>query len=83
SAEEDSFTDGLLDCPHYTRPENFSGNEVPSVLLSGNHKAIKEWRLKQSLGRTWERRPDLLKSKVLDKQQQALLDAYKTQKRPC
>ncbi len=83
SAEEDSFTDGLLDCPHYTRPENFSGSEVPRVLLSGNHKAIKEWRLKQSLGRTWERRPDLLESKTLDKQQQALLDAYKTQKRPC
>lgn len=77
SAEEDSFTDGLLDCPHYTRPEQFCGSDVPKVLLSGNHQAIKEWRLKQSLGRTWERRPELLESKRLDKKQQALLDAYK------
>ncbi|PCJ39006.1 MAG: tRNA (guanosine(37)-N1)-methyltransferase TrmD [Moraxellaceae bacterium] len=81
SAEEDSFTDGLLDCPHYTRPERFLESDVPSVLLSGNHKAIKEWRLMQSLGRTWERRPDLLASKELDAKQQALLDAYKQEKR--
>ncbi|OUS25288.1 tRNA (guanosine(37)-N1)-methyltransferase TrmD [Gammaproteobacteria bacterium 45_16_T64] len=77
SAEEDSFTDGLLDCPHYTRPERFRDSGVPKVLLSGNHQAIKEWRLKQSLGRTWERRPELLESKDLDNKQQALLDAYK------
>lgn len=87
SAEEDSFTDGLLDCPHYTRPESFStkglsDSEVPSVLLSGNHQAIKEWRLKQSLGRTWERRPDLLESRALDDKQKALLDAYINEHQP-
>jgi tRNA (guanine37-N1)-methyltransferase len=61
SAAEDSFSDGLLDCPHYTRPEVYEGNTVPSVLLSGNHAAIKKWRLEQSLERTRKRRPDLLK----------------------
>jgi len=81
SAEEDSFTDGLLDCPHYTRPESYTAegydrSDVPSVLLSGNHKAIKEWRLKQSLGRTWERRPELIAAKTLDAKQKALLNAY-------
>ncbi len=60
SAIQDSFMQGLLDCPHYTRPENITGLAVPDVLLSGDHKAIKRWRLKQSLGRTWLRRPDLL-----------------------
>jgi len=60
SAVQDSFMQGLLDCPHYTRPENIDGSKVPEVLLSGDHKAIKRWRLKQSLGRTWLRRPDLL-----------------------
>lgn len=61
SAVEDSFSDGLLDCPHYTRPEIYEGQAVPSVLLSGNHAAIKQWRLEQSLERTRQRRPDLLK----------------------
>jgi tRNA (guanine37-N1)-methyltransferase len=61
SAAEDSFSDGLLDCPHYTRPEVYEGKAVPSVLLSGNHAAIKQWRLEQSLERTRQRRPDLLK----------------------
>jgi tRNA (guanine37-N1)-methyltransferase len=60
SAVEDSFVDGLLDCPHYTRPEVHEGCEVPAVLLSGDHKKIRRWRLKQSLQRTRERRPELL-----------------------
>jgi tRNA (guanine37-N1)-methyltransferase len=60
SAAEDSFSDGLLDYPHYTRPENYQGDIVPPVLLSGNHAAIKKWRLEQSLERTKIRRPDLL-----------------------
>lgn len=66
SAEEDSFTDGLLDCPHYTRPEVYAGEEVPKVLLSGDHAAIKKWRRRQSLERTLQRRPDLLEKAVLD-----------------
>ena len=60
SASQDSFSDGLLDWPHYTRPEEWKGARVPEVLLSGNHAAIARWRRKQALGRTWERRPDLL-----------------------
>ena len=64
SAEEDSFTDGLLDCPHYTRPEVYADKRVPEVLLSGNHEHIRRWRLQQSLGRTHERRVDLLDSRV-------------------
>jgi len=62
SAEEDSFTDGLLDCPHYTRPEVYADQRVPDVLLSGNHAHIRRWRMKQSLGRTFDRRADLLES---------------------
>lgn len=77
SAEQDSFTEGLLDCPHYTRPEEFEGRQVPKVLLSGNHQHIRRWRLQQSLGRTWQRRPDLLAKLELDKEQQALLAEYK------
>jgi len=76
SAEQDSFSVGLLDCPHYTRPENYQGMQVPPVLLSGDHAAIRRWRLKQSLGRTWLRRPDLLQAMSLDKQQQQLLDEF-------
>ncbi|WP_027948122.1 tRNA (guanosine(37)-N1)-methyltransferase TrmD [Litchfieldella anticariensis] len=76
SAVEDSFNDGLLDCPHYTRPEEFEGRSVPEVLLSGNHAAIKRWRLKQSLGRTWLRRPDLLENRALSREQQVLLDEF-------
>ena len=63
SAVEDSFSEGWLDCPHYTRPEEFAGQHVPEVLLSGNHALIRRWRLKQSLGRTWQRRPELLDRK--------------------
>ncbi|MEW5756379.1 MAG: tRNA (guanosine(37)-N1)-methyltransferase TrmD [Pseudomonadota bacterium] len=76
SAEQDSFTNGLLDCPHYTRPEVLEGKAVPAVLLSGDHKAIARWRLKQSLGRTWRRRPDLLAAIELDREQQALLQEF-------
>jgi tRNA (guanine37-N1)-methyltransferase len=76
SAVEDSFVDGLLDCPHYTRPESIEGLSVPDVLLSGNHEEIRRWRLKQQLGRTWQRRPDLLEGLELDAEQQALLTDY-------
>ena len=76
SAEQDSFSDGLLDCPHYTRPENLNGQSVPSVLLSGDHQKIKQWREKQSLGRTWQRRPELLNDLALTEEQQRLLDEY-------
>lgn len=76
SAIEDSFNDGLLDCPHYTRPDVIDGRQVPEVLLSGNHAAIKRWRAKQSLGRTWQRRPDLLAGRILNAEQQALLDEF-------
>jgi tRNA (guanine37-N1)-methyltransferase len=76
SAEEDSFSDGLLDCPHYTRPEVLNEAPVPPVLLSGNHEEIRRWRLKQKLGRTWQRRPDLLQNLELDKEQQKLLKEF-------
>ncbi|MCP4597674.1 tRNA (guanosine(37)-N1)-methyltransferase TrmD [Neptuniibacter sp.] len=76
SATEDSFHDGLLDCPHYTRPEQLDDMQVPDVLLSGNHKEIRRWRLKQQLGRTWQRRPDLLESLELDAEQKALLTDF-------
>jgi tRNA (guanine37-N1)-methyltransferase len=76
SAEQDSFSNGLLDCPHYTRPERHEWGDVPAVLTSGNHAAIARWRLKQSLGRTWLRRPDLLERLELDKKTRALLVEY-------
>ncbi|SHG50862.1 tRNA (Guanine37-N(1)-) methyltransferase [Marinomonas polaris DSM 16579] len=76
SADEDSFSDGLLDCPHYTRPEVLNGEPVPSVLLSGNHEEIRRWRLKQKLARTFQRRPDLLQNLELDKEQQLLLEEF-------
>lgn len=76
SAVQDSFVSGLLDCPHYTRPEEFEGHSVPAVLTSGDHKAIERWRLKQALGRTYQRRPDLLEELELDQEQQALLQQY-------
>jgi len=74
SAEQDSFEDGLLDCPHYTRPETVLGQTVPSVLLSGDHERIRIWRMQQSLKRTLERRPDLLEKLELSGEQRALLD---------
>jgi tRNA (guanine37-N1)-methyltransferase len=76
SAEQDSYTDGLLDCPHYTRPELIENMLVPDVLKSGNHESIRRWRLKQSLGRTWLRRPDLLEGRVLTKEEQFLLEQF-------
>jgi tRNA (guanine37-N1)-methyltransferase len=80
SAAQDSFVDGLLDCPHYTRPETFEGMPVPPVLLSGNHAAIARWRRMQSLGRTQDRRPELLEARTLAKDEQTLLDEYRAQK---
>lgn len=76
SAAQDSFSNGLLDCPHYTRPERDAWGDVPPVLLSGNHAAIRRWRLKQSLGRTWLRRPDLLERVALDGKTRALLAEF-------
>lgn len=76
SAQEDSFVDGLLDCPHYTRPEVLNDMHVPAVLLSGNHAEIRRWRLKQSLGRTWQRRPELLESLALTDEQTLLLQEF-------
>ena len=73
SAVEDSFVDGLLDCPHYTRPEHYEGMTVPEVLLSGNHERIRVWRLAESLRRTRDRRPDLLKDRALSKEEMQLL----------
>ncbi len=73
SAEQDSFADGLLDCPHYTRPEVYEGQAVPDVLLGGHHDQIRRWRLKQSLRRTLERRPDLLEQRVFTDEERQLL----------
>ncbi|CAK8744291.1 tRNA (guanine-N(1)-)-methyltransferase [Sodalis praecaptivus] len=81
SAAEDSFARGLLDCPHYTRPEVLAGMEVPPVLLSGNHAEIRRWRLKQSLGRTWLRRPELLESLALTDEQATLLTEFQREYR--
>lgn len=77
SAQQDSFVKGLLDCPHYTRPEVFEGERVPQVLMSGNHADIERWRLKQSLGRTWLRRPELLEKVELTARERALLDEFR------
>ncbi|MBF8254844.1 MAG: tRNA (guanine-N1)-methyltransferase [Deltaproteobacteria bacterium] len=77
SAHQDSFVNGLLDCPHYTRPEVYQGDAVPPVLLSGNHAEIGRWRFKQALGRTWQRRPDLLEARVLSAEERALLEDFK------
>jgi len=79
SAEQDSYMDGLLDHPHFTRPEQDGFGEVPQVLLSGNHEAIRQWRLKQALGRTSLRRADLLKVKELTTEQEALLEEFRNE----
>ncbi len=76
SAEQDSFVRGLLDCPHYTRPESHEGVAVPPVLMSGNHADITRWRLKQALGRTQQRRPDLLAARGMSADERTLLDEY-------
>ena len=76
SAQQDSFAEGLLDCPHYTRPEVYEGQRVPEVLLSGNHELIRRWRLQQAVGRTWLRRPELLKDLVPNKERDRLLAEF-------
>lgn len=76
SAACDSFAEGLLDCPHYTRPEHYEGLPVPDVLLGGDHGAVEQWRRKQALGRTWLRRPELLECRQLDESDRRLLDEF-------
>jgi tRNA (guanine37-N1)-methyltransferase len=76
SAQQDSYMDGLLDCPHYTRPEVIDDESVPEVLRSGNHELIRRWRLQQSLGRTWLRRPDLLEQRELTEEERFLLEQF-------
>jgi len=82
SAQEDSFMDGLLDYPHYTRPEQIEGLRVPEALLGGHHAEIRRWRQKQALGRTWQRRPDLLAGLTLSDEQQTLLDEFINEHKP-
>ena len=77
SAAEESFVDGLLDCPQYTRPEVYDGAKVPEVLLSGHHENIRRWRLKQALARTWLRRPDLLAARKLSEDERKLLEEFR------
>jgi tRNA (guanine37-N1)-methyltransferase len=77
SAAEESFAGGLLDCPQYTRPENYAGEGIPAVLLSGHHEQIRRWRLKQALGRTWLRRPELIAARRLNDEELKLLEEFK------
>ena len=79
SAAEESFADGLLDCPHYTRPEVHDGRRVPAVLLSGHHAEIRRWRLKQALGRTWLRRPELLQARGMSDEEKKLLAEFQNE----
>lgn len=76
SATNESFEDGLLDYPHYSRPDEIDGLSAPAILQSGNHQAISTWRLQQSLGKTWQKRPDLLKRRVLSEDEKNLLKTY-------
>jgi tRNA (guanine37-N1)-methyltransferase len=80
SAAQDSFSAGLLDWPHYTRPEEWMQARVPEVLLSGNHAAIARWRRKQALGRTWDRRPDLIDERSLAREDRQLLEEYRSER---
>jgi tRNA (guanine37-N1)-methyltransferase len=80
SAAQDSFSAGLLDWPHYTRPEDWQGAKVPDVLMSGNHAAIARWRRKQALGRTWDRRPDLIDESKLAREDRQLLEEYRRER---
>jgi tRNA (guanine37-N1)-methyltransferase len=80
SAVQDSFVAGLLDCPHYTRPERYEGATVPEVLVSGNHAAIRRWRQMQALGRTAERRPRLMEGRTLTSDESALLAEYRQER---
>jgi tRNA (guanine37-N1)-methyltransferase len=77
SAAQESFAAGLLDCPQYTRPESVAGEGVPAVLMSGHHENIRRWRLKQALGRTWQRRPELIAARRLSDEEQGLLEEFK------
>jgi len=77
SALEESFAGGLLDCPQYTRPETYAGERIPQVLLSGHHEQIRRWRLKQALGRTWLRRPELIAARRLSEDEQTLLEEFR------
>ena len=79
SALEDSFADGLLHCPEYTRPQEVAGQRVPEILLSGDHAAIRRWRLKHSLGATWLKRPDLLQDRELTREEEDLLGQFKNE----
>ena len=79
SAAQESFVNGLLDCPHYTRPEAYAGERVPEVLVSGHHAAIARWRLKAALGRTWLRRPDLLAKRALNEAERELLAEFRAE----
>jgi tRNA (guanine37-N1)-methyltransferase len=81
SAAQESFADGLLDCPQYTRPEDWAGEKVPQVLLSGHHENIRRWRLKQALGRTWLRRADLLAARQLSEEERKLLEEFQSEHR--
>ncbi|MFZ3321320.1 MAG: tRNA (guanosine(37)-N1)-methyltransferase TrmD [Usitatibacter sp.] len=80
SAAQDSFSDGLLDWPHYTRPEQWQDARVPDVLVSGNHAAIARWRRKRALGRTWDRRPDLIDESKLSREDRQLLEEYRRER---
>jgi tRNA (guanine37-N1)-methyltransferase len=80
SAVQESFTDGLVDWPHYTRPPAVDGREVPAVLASGDHAAIQRWRLRQALGRTWLRRPELLERRGMNAEERALLEEFKIER---
>jgi tRNA (guanine37-N1)-methyltransferase len=80
SAVDESFSDGLLDWPHYTRPPSLAGRTVPAVLASGDHAAIRRWRLQQALGRTWLRRPELLERRGMNEEEQALLEEFKIER---
>jgi tRNA (guanine37-N1)-methyltransferase len=80
SAVQESFTDGLVDWPHYTRPPVFEGQAVPAVLASGDHAAIQRWRLRQALGRTWLRRPELLERRGMNAEERALLEEFKIER---
>ncbi len=83
SAEQESFSDGLLDWPHYTRPVEIAGRRVPEVLLSGDHAAIRRWRLREALGRTWRFRPDLLERRALSDEERGLLEEYRAERAGC
>ena len=83
SAAEESFVQGLLDCPQYTRPEIYQGEQVPEILMSGHHENIRRWRLKQALGRTWLRRPDLLAARQLNDDERRLLEEFQRERGEC